>query len=279
MPTPFPFTAGAVLTAAQLNSISELPTRTITSNDSAVAADAYKRIILNGTSITYTINTSTFTTGQVVEIYNANSTVATIAAGAGITLNGATVLTLEQYQTAELYATSATTFVLWPSNTRAGLELIKSQTIGSAVSTVTVSDVFSSTYDNYRITIIGGVGSTVESLLMTLGSANTSYYWGGGYSRFDAGAAAALAGNNTSSWRIGGYSTSNINAVLDVTSPNLAKTTGYSTEWADHTSAAGAAGAWANGFQNSTTQFTAFTITANGGNLTGGTIRVYGYRN
>lgn len=116
MPTPFPFVAGSVLQASQLNSISELPTRTLTGSGAAVAADAYSRVILNGTSITYTINTSTFTAGQVVEIYNANSTTATIAAGAGTTLNGAGGLTLAQYQTAELYAVSATAFVLWKSD-------------------------------------------------------------------------------------------------------------------------------------------------------------------
>lgn len=120
MPTPFPFVSGAVLTAANLNSISELPTRTLTSSAAAVAADAYSRVILNGTSITYTINTSTFTAGQVVQIYNANSTNATIAAGMGITLNGAGGLTLAQYQTAELYAVSATAFVLSPSGTSGG---------------------------------------------------------------------------------------------------------------------------------------------------------------
>lgn len=116
MPTPFPFVSGAVLTAANLNSITELPTRTLTSSGAAVAADAYSRVILNGTSITYTVNTSTFTAAQVVEIYNANSTTATIAAGAGITLNGAAGLTLAQYQTAQLYAVSATSFILWKSD-------------------------------------------------------------------------------------------------------------------------------------------------------------------
>ena len=44
-----------------------------------------------------------------------------------------------------------------------GLDLVKTQTIGSAVSTVTVSDVFSATYDNYLITINGGSGSTTAS--------------------------------------------------------------------------------------------------------------------
>jgi len=33
------------------------------------------------------------------------------------------------------------------------------------------------------------------------------------------------------------------------------------------------------GYVNNTTQYTAFTISPSSGTLTGGTIRVYGYRN
>lgn len=141
MPTPFPFVSGAVLTAANLNSISELPTRTLTSSGAAVAADAYSRVILNGTSITYTINTSTFAAGQVVELYNANLTLATIAAGAGITLNGAAGLTLAQYQTAELYAISATSFVLWKSDRGTGQVL--------QVASTTKTDTFTTTSTSF----------------------------------------------------------------------------------------------------------------------------------
>lgn len=116
MATPFPFVSGQTLLASQLNSITELPTRSLTSNGTAVAADAYSRIILNGSNITYTVNSATFGTAQVVELYNANSTVATIAAGAGVTINGADSLLLRQYQTAQLYAVSATSFILFKSD-------------------------------------------------------------------------------------------------------------------------------------------------------------------
>lgn len=139
MPTPFPFVSGATLLASQLNSITELPTRTLTANGTAVAADAYSRVILDGSSITYTINTSTLTAGQVVELYNANSTTATIAAGAGVTLNGAAALTLAQYQTAELYAISATSFVLWKSASLATILQVKSTTKTDTFTTTSTS--------------------------------------------------------------------------------------------------------------------------------------------
>lgn len=154
MTTPFPFVSGAVLSAANLNSITELPTRTLTGSGAAVAADSYSRVILDGTSITYTINTSTFTAGQVIEVYNANSTAATIAAGAGVTLNGASGFTLAQYQTGQLYAVSATSFVLSKSDvtvSAGGLVYITGAAFTTATSFSLPNDTFSSTYRNYKM--------------------------------------------------------------------------------------------------------------------------------
>lgn len=281
MPTPFPFVSGAVLTASNLNSISELPTRTLTGSGAAVAADSYSRVILNGTSITYTINTSTFSAGQVVEIYNADSTAATIAAGAGVTLNGAAGLTLAQYQTAELYAVSATSFVLWKSDvtsTPGALTLISTTTIGSAVSSVAVSNVFSSTYDNYKITVNGGANSAANYLLMQLGSTTANYYSGGQYTSWG-GTIAHVSQSNVSSWRVGDANSNSLIANIELFNPNLARRTQYSSMIAtvDNTGNGGSF-YWA-GFQDSATQFTGFTILPGSGTMTGGTIRVYGYSN
>jgi hypothetical protein len=41
------------------------------------------------------------------------------------------------------------------------LTLIKTQTIGTAVSSVTVTGAFSTTYDNYKIIVSGGVASAM----------------------------------------------------------------------------------------------------------------------
>jgi hypothetical protein len=59
-----------------------------------------------------------------------------------------------------------------------GLTLIKTQTIGSAVPSVVVSDAFSDDYENYKITITGGVGSTDSTFSLALGSQTTGYYAG-----------------------------------------------------------------------------------------------------
>lgn len=282
MTTPFPFVAGQVLTAAQLNSISELPTRTLTATGNAVAADRYSRIILNGSSISYTVNSATFDVGEVVHLYNINSTAATIAAGTGgVTINAAAGLTLAQYQAATLYAVSSTSFVLWKSDVTAtpgALTLISTTTIGSAVASVTVSNAFSSTYDNYKITVNGGSNSAANYLLLQLGSTTANYYSGGQYTSWG-GTIAQVSQSNVSSWRIGDANSNSLIANVELFNPNLARRTQYSSMIAtvDNTGNGGSF-YWA-GFQDSATQFTAFTILPGSGTMTGGTIRVYGYSN
>lgn len=281
MPTPFPFVSGAVLTASNLNSISELPTRTLTGSGAAVAADSYSRVILNGTSITYTVNTSTFTAGQVVELYNANSTAATIAAGAGVTLNGAAGLTLAQYQTAELYAISATSFVLWKSDvtvSAGGLVFVTSQTIGSAVSSVTVSSAFSSTYDNYRIIVSGGTGSTNANLAMTLGATATGYYGYGTFGAYNTGTPSGTNNNNDTAWgSAAGMSANSLHGVIDLTDPFNTKRTHITVNRADSLTTGNSR--VYGGFLDNATSYTAFTLTTSTGTMTGGTVRVYGYAN
>jgi hypothetical protein len=94
--------------------------------------------------------------------------------------------------------------------TNIGLTFVLAQTIGSAVSSVTVSSAFSSTFDKYNPNL-----------------AKYTYFSG------------AL-----------GYNTTNGNSRSGLT-----------------------------GVLKDTTQYTAFTLTPSAGTLTGGTIRVYGYRN
>jgi hypothetical protein len=159
-----------------------------------------------------------------------------------------------------------------------GLRLIKTQTIGSAVSSVTVSDAFSSTYDNYRVMISGGVSSATNTLDLTLGSTTTGYYYSGAYVTYAATTVLGLRASNSTRFPYGGTGTTNmIFGDVTILSPNLAKNTGFSTviPFAATTEANFMAG----GYLADTTQYTAFTLTASTGTITGGTIRVYGYQN
>jgi hypothetical protein len=58
-----------------------------------------------------------------------------------------------------------------------GLWLVKTVTIGSAVTSVPVADAFSSTYDNYLITVNGGASSTPNEIRLRLGSSTTNYFY------------------------------------------------------------------------------------------------------
>jgi hypothetical protein len=73
---------------------------------------------------------------------------------------------------------------------------------------------------------------------------------------------------------MGSSGTNGLQMKCDVLSPFLAKNTRVQGFGGQTTAYVG----WANGLLDNTTQYTAFDIVS-GGTLTGGTIRVYGYRN
>jgi hypothetical protein len=158
-----------------------------------------------------------------------------------------------------------------------GLELVKTQTIGSAVSSVTVSDVFSAGYDNYKITISDGVGSTNILIHFRLGSTNS------GYDQF------AITGTPTSNTvtgagltsqtafqAMGRASPSGIDSSIELFSPFIEKQTIIRS---DNLRPNSGIGGWFHGYLANTTSYTDFTILTDTGTLTGGKIRVYGYRN
>jgi len=161
-----------------------------------------------------------------------------------------------------------------------GLQLVKTQTIGSAVSSVTVTGAFSSTYDNYRIIVSGGVGSAATGCDLTLGSTATGYYYFFITGAFNAGTITGVNGNNATKFdAVVQQGTGMISGVIDLLGPNLAKNTVLSS--VATRSATGASGIIVSsaGYLNDTTQYTAFTLTTITGTLTGGTIKVYGYVN
>jgi hypothetical protein len=166
----------------------------------------------------------------------------------------------------------------WAAITEPGLVLISSTTIGSAATTVTVSGAFSSTYDNYRITISGGTVNTDTSLEMLLGATTTGYYQAGKVRTF-AGADLNVDNENIGGWFLGDCSTKSLAYTIDLFGPNLANETWFSASSIFMNTTTGHS-LFQTGFVDNTTSYTAFTINVNGGhNATGGTIKVYGYRN
>ena len=160
-----------------------------------------------------------------------------------------------------------------------GLWLVKSQTIGSGVSSVTVSDAFSADFDNYKIIISSGVGSTGGALLnMTLGSTTTGYYWASAVSLMASESLFPIRASDATSWsRVAIANTNSLNGEIELFCPNLAKRTIYNARYVQNVTDGNAV--TSGGYVDNATQYTGFTFTAASGTITGGTIRVYGYRN
>lgn len=160
-----------------------------------------------------------------------------------------------------------------------GLWLVKTQTIGTGVTTTTVTDAFSADYENYRIIVAGGVSSANtgnNNFAVTLGATTTGYYQGAiGFTY--AGANATIPIANGAAWVCGGQTTSGLNMILDLFRPFAADETFMSFSYSVmSTTGYGVPGA---GYLNNTTSYTAFTITSLATTThTGGTVYVYGYR-
>lgn len=176
--------------------------------------------------------------------------------------------------------TFATGEVLTASDTNtflanAGLVYVTSTTVGSAVSSVTISNCFSSTYDNYRITVAGGTASVQSNIAFQLSGITGSVYYQLGYYQSSWGSSAradyasgAVTSVIASDGSVDGYAT-----ILELSSPNLAKRKFGSTY------SQSANNQYSMPFQiASTSTATGFTLTPGSGTLTGGTITVYGYR-
>lgn len=150
-------------------------------------------------------------------------------------------------------------------------------TIGNAVSSVTVSGAFSSLYDNYLVQIVGGSGTLEDNGRLVLGTASTGYYGNLMYSAYATPGTFAGAGDSNAAqfsfvWR--SFTSAGQFANIQLFAPNRAQATFIFSDWV-----AGTAGGRYQGFHNSSTQFTAFTLSPATGTMTGGSIRVYGYRN
>ena len=157
-----------------------------------------------------------------------------------------------------------------------GLWLVKTQTIGSAVSSVAVTSAFSSDYENYKIIVSGGVASTAVDLLFNFTGSSTAYYFAQTITGYTTGTVSGAAGNNTSAWTVGYGSTGVLNMNIDLQGPNLAKTTQFGCN--RPTISTTGSSVYVSGFHNVATAYTGFTITPSSGTLTGGTIAVYGYK-
>lgn len=154
-----------------------------------------------------------------------------------------------------------------------GLWLVRTQTIGTGVTSVTVNSAFSAAYDNYLVTLSGGSASALGDLRLQLGSSTASYknqLLYGSYASTPLAFGATLANFGY----VGGSDVGEANAEILLNSPFLTKFTKCFARYANS-----AAAVHFGGQHEVAASYTAFTLIAGAGTLTGGTIRVYGYRN
>lgn len=159
-----------------------------------------------------------------------------------------------------------------------GLWLVKTQTIGTAVASVDVTSCFNSTYDNYYVTVSGGTTSVadenVEMQMLSGTTPSITGYYGAVLYHLYAGAFNSLTDNNAANFSYVGGTDGRIYLSLNVMSPNLAVPTAVGGPFVRQI----LAGHY-SGVHRVSTAYDGFRLLANAGTFTGGTIRVYGYRN
>lgn len=151
-------------------------------------------------------------------------------------------------------------------------------TVGNAVSSVTLTGCFSSTYINYRIVYsnLDFSASDITVFVRPGSVATGNVYSSGGlfvlYTGLGSGYLASSANNEGIA--VGISSTDSASGAFDIYGPNTATWTRASGHWTGDTYTGTYGGVMKN-----TTSYTSLEIRPFSGTMTGGTIRVYGYRN
>ena len=157
-----------------------------------------------------------------------------------------------------------------------GMRLVKKQTIGSAVTSVTVTNAFSATYENYLIRIAGGVASAQTDLDIQIGNATSAYNYTSIYTRFDTGTVEGLRANSTTEFRYsGGANTTNLQMDCNIDTPFLTRPTILTARHIVASANGLTMQTW--GYLANNNSYTDIKIFPATGTLTGGTIYVYGY--
>jgi hypothetical protein len=162
-----------------------------------------------------------------------------------------------------------------------GLVKINSTTTSGSVASQSVNDVFSSTYENYRI-IATLVGTTVEAFSLRLrvsAADNTSsnYYFVGTDINSSSATMTVRGGDPTTSFRVATIGNDFTVITIDLAGPQTTSKTAFvSASGAGNGTNEGYGGTF-SGFFSGTTQFTGFTLL--GASNFSGTIRTYGWKN
>ena len=155
-----------------------------------------------------------------------------------------------------------------------GLWLVKTQTIGTGVSTQAVTSCFSGDYDDYIVTVSGGTASGNSILSFRCGTQASGYRYSYLYSSYTSSPLAVGTVSDSAIAYVGFANTTGLNAIINVSSPFLGGPTMICGDGGSIGNFAGRT----TGIEPSNTAFTGMTLVIGSGTMTGGTIRVYGYK-
>ena len=158
-----------------------------------------------------------------------------------------------------------------------GLWLVSTTTIGTGVTSVPVNNCFSSNYQNYRVVISGmNASATGNSAFIVLqGSLGATYFGGGYFMTYGSTVVNGATFNGVALGLWAGITGTGFTATMDITRPNLATPTGM----VGLSSGSQNTNSYQTYDSNAVAQ-TGFNFVQVGGpTMTGGVIRVYGYRN
>lgn len=181
-------------------------------------------------------------------------------------------MAIKTFTTGEVLTASDTNTYL----ANAGLVYVTSTTIGSGVSSVTVSNCFSATYDHYLIQIVGTKAGAQVGTAFQLSGITTGYDFQGFYMAKGSSSIIGFHTSNTSTWDFGATDTNASLHEMVVMNPNIA----VAKTCVVRNSASGGTtlGVQVFGQNASTSTATGFVFSVGSSTLTGGTIFVYGYR-
>jgi len=164
-----------------------------------------------------------------------------------------------------------------------GLKFISSTSLSGV--TTNISNVFSSTYDSYRV-VISGLSSgssttrTISIRLRTSSDDTTAQYNSFQTFVYSVGSTGAQGQVGATSWNVGAASNGGAGStVFDIVNPNIAGLTNYTGNATSYqTDVSSFVFRTIGGVMNTATQYTGFSVIGSVDSLSG-TVKVFGYRN
>jgi hypothetical protein len=150
-------------------------------------------------------------------------------------------------------------------------------TIGTGNTSVTVSNAFSSDYQSYRIFIENqDTNNTASHDIQLSGNTGSNYFHNGWFQSWGVATSTIYGPAAFTTFIVSANVATGTGTtiVMDITNPNIAR-----RKYGVVHSQAGNGSFMANIYNTATTVSTGFILGKSGNTMTGGTIRVYGYRN